>query len=448
MQGKINPREIVLDLLMEVNEKNTYSHVVLGAALKKFQYLSKEDRSFISKVFQGTLERQITIDAVINAYSKVSTTRMKPVIRNLLRLSVYQILYLEKIPDSAAVNEAVKLAVKRHFDSLRGFVNGVLRNISRNKEDLPIEDTLSLRYSMPEWLCEEFVEEYGEETTKKILQGFLERKPMYIHLNTSLQEKEAWMKALFEEGVKVREVEGLSDTLELQEYDYLEGLSTYQKGGFHIQDVSSQVADLVAYSLVSSGNVLDVCAAPGGKSIHLAIHGNGAYTIESRDVSPRKLAMMDAEIERLQLQHISTKVYDACQKDESKKGSVDLLLCDLPCSGIGIIGRKSDIKYRMNKESQMDLVKLQQDILANVVDDLKDQGILIYSTCTIHKAENEGNVNYIKETLGLTPVDLTRILPAWVMDYERNQETAKQGYVQLLPGIHPCDGFFISAFRK
>ena len=318
MQGKINPREIVLDLLMEVNEKNTYSHVVLGAALKKFQYLSKEDRSFITKVFQGTLERQITIDAVINAYSKVSTTRMKPVIRNLLRFSVYQILYLEKIPDSAAVDEAVKLAVKRHFDSLRGFVNGVLRNISRNKEDLPIEDTLSLRYSMPEWLCEEFVEEYGEETTKKILQGFLERKPMYIHLNTSLQEKEAWMKALLEEGVKVREVEGLSDTLELQEYDYLEGLSTYQKGGFHIQDVSSQVADLVAYSLVSSGNVLDVCAAPGGKSIHLAIRGNGAYTIESRDVSPRKLAMMDAEIERLQLQHISTKVYDACQKDERK----------------------------------------------------------------------------------------------------------------------------------
>lgn len=444
MSENINLRAIVLDILLEINEKDGYSHVVLNNALRKFQYLDKTERGFITRLSEGTLEKQIYLDYVIDQFSKTKVNKMKPLIRNLLRMSVYQILYMDGVPDSAACNEAVKLANQRKFNTLKGFVNGVLRNIARQKGELEEPKELSLKYSTPQWIIDQWSKVYDADTIERILKAFEQESSTYVRLNTVLAPEEDILASLQEQGVSYEAVEGIPGAYKLWDYDYLTSLEAFEAGYINVQDISSMLVALVA-APKKQDQVIDVCAAPGGKSMHVAVLMQGTGSVKARDISENKVWMMQDTVERMGLSNVEAQVKDARVLYEEDVEQADIVLADLPCSGLGIIGRKADIKYKMTKEKEEELVKLQREILTTVSKYVKKDGKLIFSTCTIDSMENEENFNWIKEQLGLTPISIKEQIPEWI---QGDNTTAEQGYIQLLPGINGTDGFFISCFKK
>ena len=277
MADSVNEREIVLDILLELNRPEAMSHLVIGAALKKYQYLLKHQRSFITKLAQGTLERRIELDYIINQYSKTPVRKMKPLIRSLLEMSVYQLKYMDNVPVSAVCNEAVKLAGKRHFVNLKGFVNGVLRNIARNDCTCEYPDQkkepvkyLSVRYSMPEELVAFFKKQADDTTVESILAGFYKEKTTYIRCNTKKLTVEELKAHLLSENIQAEAVEGLPYALKITGYDYLLACESFQRGEFFVQDISSMLAGELA-SPAPHDRIIDVCAAPGGKSMNVGI---------------------------------------------------------------------------------------------------------------------------------------------------------------------------------
>lgn len=437
MTKGISERELVLGILLEVTEKGEYSHLVLRSVLEKYQYLEKKERAFITRLAEGTLERMIELDYILDQFSKVKVKKMKPVIRNIMRMAVYQIKYMDAVPDSAACNEAVKLAVKKGFVNLKGFVNGVLRSIVRGLDALsyPKEtdtvDYLSVTYSMPEWIVKKWLKTYDCATVEKMLQGFLEEKPTTIRINPTKMEKEELIASLTQAGVEVEQHEYLPYALQISGYDYLADLESFREGAFSVQDISSMMVAQIA-SPQEADFVIDVCAAPGGKALQMAemLHGTGH--VIARDLTDYKVGLMRENMMRLGLDNISAQVWDATVLDESMVGKADIVIADLPCSGLGVIGKKTDIKYKMTEDTQKELVQLQRRILAVVQNYVKSGGKLIYSTCTINEDENEGNVRwFLKEHTEF-----------------RGEQIGGRDCLQLLPGTHKSDGFFIAAFRK
>lgn len=434
-------RGIVLDILAEVLDKGCFVHLVLNQALQKYQYLDKSDRAFITRVTEGTLEYLLQIDYIINKYSKTKTDKMKPLIRNLLRMSVYQILYMDRVPDSAACNEAVKLAVKRRFTGLKGFVNGVLRTISREKASL-VFDSPSLAYSIPQWMYDMWEKEYGSGKAEMIAASFLEDRPTWVRCNLSRASREAILKSLDSQGVMVKELDCLPSVLAISGYDYLEGLECFQNGWIQVQDAASAFVGELA-DPKEGDYIIDVCAAPGGKSLHLADKMKGTGMVEARDLSYQKTALIEENVARSGAANIKAVVWDALVPDEDAREKADIVIADLPCSGLGIIGKKPDIKYNMTMDKMRELSRLQRDILSVVWRYVKPGGTLVYSTCTIDPMENEGNAMWLSENFPLKPVDLSGRLGE---DFD--EPSLKDGRIQFLPGIHPFDGFFISVFRR
>lgn len=434
-------REIILDILIEVLEKGGHSHVVLRQALDKYQYLEKQDRAFITRVAEGTLEYLLTIDAVINQCSKVKTTKMKPVIRNILRMAVYQILWMDRIPDSAACNEAVKLAVKRRFQGLKGFVNGVLRTIVRQKDTFVFEDW-TLRYSMPAWLIELWKEQYPAETVQQMLEAFLKDQPTTVRCNRNLASMEQIMESLRAQQAEAEVSPLSSHALWLKKYDYLEGLEAFQKGWIQVQDVSSGFVGDIA-DPQPGDVVLDVCGAPGGKSLHIADKLNGTGQVVVRDLTESKIRLVEENLERTGFANIRAEVWDALEFDPQWEGKADIVIADLPCSGLGIIGKKPDIKYQASRKSLHELAALQRQILSVVSRYVKPGGKLIYSTCTINREENEEQRSWFLEHFPFRSKNIEG-MPGDAI----REESMKDGYLQLLPGRYPCDGFFIAAFVR
>lgn len=440
-----SPREVSLDIIMDITESkdnaNSFSHIVLNKTLKQFDFLDKQDRSFIKKICGGTLERIITIDYIINQYSNIKVKKMKPLIRSLLRLSVYQIKYMDGTADFAICNEAVKIAKKRGFKNLSGFVNGVLRNIIRKPEKVvfpkekkePIK-YLSLTYSAPEWLVSQFIDQYGYSIAKRILEDFLIEKKTTIRCNLKKTSVLELKKELAKENVEVEDGVYLDYALKISNYDRIEKLKAFQEGMFIVQDESSMLVGEIA-GVRKDDLVIDVCAAPGGKSLHIGEKLNNksldsAGLLISRDLSQKKVDLINENIRRLDIKNIETQVYDALVLDKTLIEKVDILIADLPCSGLGIIGKKPDIKQNMNLSKQKDLVKLQREILKVVHQYVRPGGSLIYSTCTINKEENIKNVEWFIENF---PFHMQSVNPE-----------AKDGSITLLPGIHDTDGFFIA----
>ena len=448
--AQVNTREIVLDILLELSGQTEYSNVLIGAALTKYNYLDSREKAFIKRLTEGCVERRIQLDYVLDQYSKTPVMKMKPLIRELLRMSVYQLLFMEHIPAAAVCNEAVKLAKRRRFQNLQGYVNGVLRNIARGREEIAWPDRqydraafLSVTYSMPPWLVVHFTENYGEEACEKILAAFLERRPVSVRLDERLSEKEreslfaAWEK----DGVKVSRHPFLPYAVELQGAAGIGSLAGYAEGCFAVQDVSSMLV-VEAAGICPGDTVIDVCAAPGGKALHAAVRLDGTGEVIACDVSRYKTDKIEENRLRLGMENVSVRVRDARERDDSLLGKADVLLADVPCSGLGVIGHKQDIKYRVTKESLKEIRKLQEEIITNVIEYIKPGGILMYSTCTMNPGENEEMAAWICETFGLEPVSMRDRLPAALA------EEAGQGMVQLLPGVHKTDGFFLAKFRK
>lgn len=421
---KVNVRALVLELLLEVTGGNIYSHVAIRGLLEKYQYLSKQERAFLTRAAEGTIERMIELDYIIDQFSRVPVRKMKPVIRNILRMSVYQLKYMDSIPDSAVCNEAVKLAQKKGFSSLKGFVNGVLRNIARGMDSIEYP-SLSVRYSLPEWIAEQWMAEYGEETAHKMMKAQYEERPVTVRVNLQRISRDALKARLTAEGVACAEVEGISCALEIRDYDYLRAIPSFREGLFQVQDVSSMLAAQIA-APKPGDYCIDVCAAPGGKSLHLSDLLQGTGMVEARDLTDYKVGLIEENMERTGVQNMRVVRMDATILDAESVEKADIVMADLPCSGLGVLNKKSDLKYRMTREQQEELVKLQRKILGTVWQYVKPGGTLIYSTCTVHKEENEKNAGW----------------------FAANYPFELKEQVQMLPGIDPWDGFYIARLER
>lgn len=449
MTKSINERELVLGILLEVTRDGEHSHIALRNVLNKYQYLDKKERAFITRVTEGTLERMIELDYIINQFSKVKVNKMKPVIRNIIRSAVYQMKYMDSVPNSAACNEAVKLAVKKGFVNLKGFVNGLLRNIDRNLEQISypdekdLEQYLSVKYSMPTWILRQWLAAYDRESVECMLQDFLKEKDTIIRCDLGQMPKEELVKALEDEGVHVEEHPYLPNALRISSYNYLGELETFQKGAFSVQDISSMLVAHLAEPK-EGDEIIDVCAAPGGKALHMAEALCGTGHVQARDLTDYKVGLIEENILRSGMTNIEAVRWDATQKDETAVEKADIVVADLPCSGLGVLGKKTDLKYKMTEETQKELVALQRKMLSTVKDYVKPGGTLVYSTCTIHEEENMGNVHWFLEQnkeFELVPI-------AQLLCEELKNDVVEQGCIQLLPGIHDSDGFFIAKFRK
>lgn len=434
-------REIILDILLEVLERERFVHDVLGQALGKYQYLEKADRAFITRIAEGTVENLLAIDQVIDCCSRVKTAKLKPVIRTILRMSVYQLLWLDRVPDSAAINEAVKLAKSRRFGELGGFVNGVLRSVARRREEFAFADW-SLKYSMPQWILKMWQDQYTDETVEGILQAFLADTPTGVRCNLAKASREQIIESLEGQGVKVSVSPLSPQVLLLEQYDYLDGLKAFQKGWICVQDpASSLVAEAAAPR--PGDQVLDVCGAPGGKSLHMADKLGKTGMVTVRDLTKEKISLVQENIDRIGADNIRAEVWDALEFDRRWEEKADIVIADLPCSGLGVIGKKPDIKYRVSLEKMEALVLLQRQILSVVSRYVKPGGTLVYSTCTISSRENQEQRQWFLDNFPFLPENIEGRLGEVVVE-----DTMREGYVQLLPGRYPCDGFFIAVFRK
>lgn len=446
-----NTREIILEALLELEKGEVFCNVLMGRILEKYDYLPQQEKAFIKRVTEGTVERRIELDYIINQFSSVPVPKMKPLIRQLLRMSAYQLFYMDGVPDRAVCSEAVRLARKRHFQSLTGFVNGVLRGIARNKENIvrpdPEQDWLqavSVRYSMPEFIVKLWEKDYGREQAESMCGALLEVKPVSLRVSELLSEKErdelagAWRKA----GILCERHPYLPYAWRCKNVAGLYRLPGFSEGLVTVQDVSSMLVTECA-GIREGDFVLDVCAAPGGKSLHASCKLQGTGQVEARDVSEEKAELIWEGARRTKAENVRVKVWDACVFDAGMEGKADILYLDLPCSGLGVLGKKRDIKYHVTKESLDGLVKLQRKIIETCWRYVKPGGVILYSTCTVHPAENEEQVRFMCGKFPLVAESLNPYLPE-----ELRCEETERGMLQLTPGVHDCDGFFLARLRR
>lgn len=441
-KSQINLRNLVLEMLLET-EKGKKSHIILKDNLDNHMELNKQQRSFVTRLYQGTLERRIEMDYIINQFSKTPVNKMKPVIREILRMAVYQLKYMESVPSSAVCNEAVKLTQKRKFTNLKGFVNGVTRNIERNLNEISypkgLEERMSVMYSIPRWIIAMWIDQYGKKKTQEMLDNLFVERPTTVRCNTTKADVEEVITNLEYQNVTVKRSEIYKNALFISNYDSLNNLDVFKAGMITVQDLSSMMAGLAA-NPKQGDYIIDVCAAPGGKSLHMANLLEGTGLVDSRDLTEYKVNLIEDNIRRMGCKNIKVQVKDATVLDEESVGKADIVMADLPCSGLGVIGNKSDIKYNLSEKQLEELVQLQREILDVVSRYVKPGGKLIFSTCTVNKAENQENVNWIKKNLPFVSESLEGVLP--------KQLGGKEGYIQIFPGEYGMDGFFISSFIR
>ncbi len=449
-------RTIAFDIVYGVLEQERHSdelfHSLTGEGREdNRKECSRQERSFLRRLSYGTIERAIFLDAVIGRYAKLPVRKMKPVVRTALRMGAYEILFMDAVPAAATCNEMVSLVRKKKCGNLCGFVNGVLRNMAREpaaelRESvtagaMPECRRLSLLYSVPEELVHMLIQAYGKRTVKKMLASFYEERPVTIRVQTMNASREQVRGELMRAGVTVKDGLYTHTGLFIDHFDRVEKLPGFAEGHFTVQDESSMLPVLV--SGVEPGHtVIDVCSSPGGKTFHAADILQGRGLVSARDISSRKLKRIMENAARLRAEHVQVKVWDASVPDEEWRERADVVFADVPCSGIGVIGKKPEIKYHAMKHAA-DLPEIQKRIVTGAVTALKPGGTLIYSTCTVHPRENEEMAEWIEKNLPLQPVSLDAYLPETL----RNGMT-RLGMLQILPGIQHGDGFFVAKFKK
>ena len=455
-------RALALDLLLEAERGTEYESRLLKDMLEKYDYLDGRDKAFFKRLADGVTERRLQLDYVLEQFSSVPVRKMKPLIRCILRMGAYQILFMDGVPDSAACNEAVKLAKKRRFGQLSGFVNGVLRSLCAGKDAIRWPDRerepfsfLSVRYSMPEWIVRKWAAEYGENRTEAMLAALLEKRPLTIRLAERLDGKARilLLEQLKQGGFAPKPhplfaESGQPAVYTLSSAEGVAGLPGFSEGAFAVQDAASMLPVECSglRKLAENGErrlfVLDVCAAPGGKACQAADLLEDAGMVLARDLTEGKTAYIRENAERLRLSNLHAQVWDASVLDESLVEKADLVIADLPCSGLGVMGRKADIRYRISPQSLTEVAGLQKKILSTVWKYAKPGGVLVYSTCTVSREENEDTAEWFLAHFPFEPIAPAMALPAVCREGE------KEGCVRLLPGENGTDGFFIACFRR
>ncbi len=429
------PREICLSLLVSTERGGEYSNIALDSALKKYPELRDIDRRFISALYYGVLERRLTLEAIISGLSSRPKDRLSPEVKNILEMGLYQILYMDSVPESAAVNESAALAKGLKNPAAVGFVNAVLRNFIRGGKKLPksgvkLKD-LSVEYSCPEWIVSSFIADYGEEAALNILKSSIGRAPITARLNTCKFRIEDILEELSKDGVSVKLSSFTSGCAELSGCGSVEQLSAYKKGMFHIQDLSCQLC-CKELDPKPGSTVLDLCSAPGGKAFTAAELMEDSGRVMAYDLHPNRVRLISSGAKRLGLESITAAVNNA-KAFNPDIPLADRVLCDVPCSGLGVIRRKPEIKYRP-KEEIKSIPSIQYEILKTSAKYLLSDGILIYSTCTLRKAENDGIVErFLSENPEYESVKLIGFT-----DWKTT----------ITPDIYGSDGFFIAKIRR
>ena len=439
MTNTVNTRGLILDILLAVTRDGEFLNQVLKNVLDKYAYLDKRDRSFISRVCRGCVERMPELDGILNRFSKVPVRKMKPVIHCILLSALYQMLYMDSVPNRSAVDEAVKLANKRGFSSLRGFVNGVLRSIDREKETISypdpsnFSDYMEKKYSILPWMTQLWLSSMTKQEVEELGRTFLTEGPTCVRVMTDKISPAELKNQLEQEGIQVLLHDEREDVMYLSGYDSLPSIKAFQKGLFYVQDPSSmEVANAIDPKAGEIG--MDVCSAPGGKAIHAAMlmamqekNGTDKGTIYARDLTPAKVSLIEENIKRTGMTNIEVACHDATILDENMVEKADFVIADLPCSGLGVLRKKPDIKYHTSLENVQELAKLQQEMLNVVCRYVKPGGRMIYSTCTINRIENEENTDQFLKKHG---------------DFRLEKQ------VQILPQGGRQDGFYYALLKK
>ncbi len=393
-------REIALKALYDIDVNETYINAALKAALSDKE-LSASDRGLVTELIYGIIANKTALDFIISKYSKVKIKKMTPWVLNILRMGVFQIHYMDKIPHSAACNESVKLANKYSHRAGSGFVNGVLRAVSRGKDAFQFPkmnnaaEELSIKYSYPLWMTDRLIKEYGEERCEELFKENMKSHGAFIRVNSLKATDDEMIDMLKNEGISCEKTE-VENCLKVTGRINVESSDAYKRGLYSLQNISSQRA-VAALDPMSGETVIDMCAAPGGKSCAIAEMMKNKGKIFSFDVFEHKVELIKKSAERLGIDIIDAKVHDARIKLQEFEESADRVLADVPCSGLGVVHKKPDIKWKRKETDIEELCKLQKDILETAVAYVKKGGTLVYSTCTILPEENRLRIDEFLE---------------------------------------------------
>ena len=435
----MNAREIAYKVLLDIEKNKNYSNMSINKHFKDVK-LSNQDRGLATEIIYGVIENKYYIDYMIDKLSKVKTNKMEIYVKTLLRMGIYQIMFLNSISDYAAVNETVNLAKKKN-SKVSGFVNGILRNVIRQKEtigEIKVKDDvdyLSIKYSYDKWMIRNWIIHFGREFTEELLEANSERPSIYLRTNTFKITRDELIEKLEQQNIKASKVNVVDEAIKVEHLKDIENNTLYKEGLFTVQDISSMLVGKVMNPKENS-LVLDVCSAPGGKTTHMATLMKNTGKVVSRDIYEHKLKLIKASCKRLGLTNVEVEEFNGLSLDRESIGKFDYVLADVPCSGLGIIRRKPEIKYK-EKEEFRDLPPIQKNILENASKYVKKGGTLIYSTCTIQDSENIDVVNEFlqkNKNFELAPINEVNV------DLD-NQE---KGYMKIYPNVHEMDGFFIS----
>lgn len=445
---RINPREIAAEALMETMAAGAYSNVALQRLLRQNGAMSRQERAFVTEVVNGTLRSMLYIDYLLDAFSSIPPEKMKPWLAAILRTAAYQMLFMQ-VPDSAACNEAVKLAGARGYGSLRGFVNGLLRRLAREWESVPLPDAgtpegLSIRTSHPLWLVRMWIAYYGFGETERLCTANNCPPDVTVRVNTLKTTAASLQKILEECGMEAAQGTICENALHLSKTADLTKTAAFREGLFHIQDESSQLAVRILAPRRGE-KVLDICAAPGGKSFSIAEEMEDTGRVASRDIHAHKIRLMEENAERLGISCMECALRDGTEPGHTAE-LFDRVLADVPCSGLGLMRKKPDIRLKKTGDEIDSLIMVQRKILENAARQVRPGGTLVYSTCTLSRKENEKNVEwFLSGHAEFAAEDITPFLPA---EWDWAAETAKQGFVTLLPHKTGTDGFFIARMTR
>ncbi|NLK73510.1 MAG: 16S rRNA (cytosine(967)-C(5))-methyltransferase RsmB [Clostridiales bacterium] len=436
-------REVALEILLEIEENNAYSNIAINKFLRKYQI---SEGAFVREIVYGVIENKLFLDYLLSQFVQTGLKKLKKEVLLILRMGIYQLAFLTGTPSYAVVNESVKLA-KKHSQRHAGFINAVMRNYLRKKDTIVLpkrEDDLirylSVKYSYEPWMIDEWLKHFSEEFTEALLKAGNETPPLTIRVNT-LNTKVSAMQSLLEErGVEVISGKYVQEAL-IVKGNHLIDNDLFNKGLYQIQDESSMLA-VKALDPKPKDLVIDVCAAPGGKTIFTGELMENKGRIIARDIYPHKLELLKDSAMRHGVDIIETQIFDALIKDAELEGKADKVLVDAPCSGLGVIRRKPEIKYNRHREELEQFSALQCQILDNASTYLKKGGTLVYSTCTISSYENEQVVRRFLDK----HTDFKLVKPEHSDFNKINLQNDPM--IQLFPNIHDTDGFFICKLLK
>ncbi len=442
----LNAREASVKALFDIHKNSLYSQDVV----KNYdEYISKlEDRNLFRELVYGVIENQIFLDYVIKNLSKIKFKKIHPMILEILRIGLYQLLFSDKIPESAAVNESVKLARIYGHEGSIGFVNGILRHANRRKKELLYTQSndsiekLSIRFSHPIYLVEMWIKQYGKDFTIELLKANNTSPKLNIRVNTLKTTKDSLVKSFEDQGLDVSLCKFAKDCLILNNPNRITETKEFKNGLFIIQDESSMLVTEVLAPKENS-SVLDICSAPGGKSTHMAQWMNNKGLVVARDLNNDKLDLVKENASRLGIDIIETQLQDALDIDDASIEKFDYCLVDAPCSGFGLLRRKPEIKFNRTRRNIESLIHLQSKFLDMAAKYVKTNGYLIYSTCTINKNEN---IDQIKRFL--IKNNMFQLVPIVLKNNKIISDTQSLGYIELFPNIHETDGFFIAKMVK